>query len=191
MEDEDFEKPQISKRKIAGFFFIFLVIAWGASTLAGTITINANNRIEFGQGVYNLKACDSFVQLDPRSGSGANLTKVQFLDLSGFDKKKCKNKYFAIRFQSNGTNLALFSNGSKRVVLRVDTADEPNVSLVYIYGDTPGSDIPAIGDGLQRLTYSSSTGAYTVEFLNPIVTVSSVTGTTFESAGTFNSLSSD
>ena len=189
MEDEDFEKPQISKLKIAGFFFIFLVIAWGASTLAGTITINANNRIEFGQGVYNLKACDSFVQLDPRSGPGGTL--VQYLDVSGFDKKKCKNKYFAIRFQSNGNNLVLFSNGSRRVVLHVDNSDEPNVSLVYTYGDTPGSDIPAIGDGLQRLAYSSSTGVYTVEFLNPIVTVSSVTGTTFESAGTFSSLSSD
>ena len=189
MEDDDFERPQISKRKVLALFFVFLAIAWGASTLAGTITINANDRVEFGQGTYNLKACDSFVRLDPRSGTGANLDKVQYLDLSGFDKKKCKNKYFAIRFQNNGTNLALFSNGSKRIVLHVDNSNEPNVSLVYTYGETPGSDIPATGDGLQKITYSS--GVYTVEFLNPIVTVSSVTRTTFESAGAFNSLSSD
>ena len=186
MEDEDFERPQISKRKVTGLFFVFLAIAWGASTLAGTITINANNRIEFGQGVYNLKACDSFVRLDPRSGSGGTL--VQYLDISGFDKSKCRNKYFAIRFQNNGTDLALFSNGSKRIVLHVDDLENPTVSLVYTYGIDSGKDIPADGDSLQKITYA--TGVYTIEFLSPIITVSSVTGTTFESAGTFNSLRS-
>lgn len=107
MEDDDFERPQISKRKIALIFATLLGIAYLASTFAANISINSNNRIEFGQGIYNLKACDSFVGINLRSGSGANLDKVRFLDLSGFDKTKCKNKFFTIKIQKNGVDLNL------------------------------------------------------------------------------------
>ena len=109
MDDEDFERPQISKRKIFTTFTVLLTCAYLATTIAANITFNSNNRVEFGQGVYNLKACDSFVGINLRSGSGANLDKVRYLDLSGFDKAKCKNKYFSIRLQKNGTNLNLIN----------------------------------------------------------------------------------
>ena len=111
MEDEDLRAP-ISRLRLFITFLVLLTVSWAASTLAGTITLNSNNRIEFGQGVYNLKACDSFVGINLRSGSGANLDKVRFLDLSGFDKTKCKNKFFTIKLQQNGNDLNLINFGS-------------------------------------------------------------------------------
>lgn len=108
MEDEEFREP-ISKVRVFVAFLALLAISWSAFTLAGTIRLNSNNRIEFGQGVFNLKACDSFVGINLRSGSDTNIDKVRFLDLSGFDKSKCKNRYFTIKLQNNGSDLDLIN----------------------------------------------------------------------------------
>ena len=106
MLDEYDERPRVSKRKTLAIFAALLAISLIASTLASSIKINGLNRIEFGQGVYNLKACDSFVNLSfDGNGSG----KMQHMYLAGFDKTKCKNKYFTVKVQKNGVNLDLFS----------------------------------------------------------------------------------
>ena len=130
------------------------------------------------------------MNLNLRSGAGADLTKVRYLDLSGFDKVKCKSKYFTIRLQGSGGNLNLFnylestpSVTSSKLVLHVDNAANPSVYLVYTYGASEGTDINVAGDAYQKLTYSA--GVYTVEFLQPIVNSSDVTGTTFESNSTY------
>lgn len=109
VDDEEFEAPRLSKSRAVVAFIVLLAISFIASTLAGTIRINSNNRVEFGQGLYNLKACDSFVGINLRSGSGANLNYVKYLELSGFDKTKCKNKFFTIKLQGSGSNLNLFN----------------------------------------------------------------------------------
>ena len=106
MLEEYEERPRVSKRKSLGIFGLLLTLSLIASTLASSIKINGLNRIEFGQGVYNLKACDSFVNLS-FDGNGAGY--MQHMYMSGFDKTKCKNKYFTIKVQKNGNNLDLFS----------------------------------------------------------------------------------
>ena len=68
MDYEDQPSNKLPPRKALLYFVLLLTISILASTFAGTITINSGKRIEFGQGVYNLKACDSFVNLNLRSG---------------------------------------------------------------------------------------------------------------------------
>lgn len=109
MFEEEYLKSGYSPRKRIAYYVFFLIFVLIVSTLATTININFGNRIEFGQGVYNLKACDSFIQLNLRNGSGDELSKVKYMDLSGFDKSKCKNRFFTLRIQGNSGNLGLFS----------------------------------------------------------------------------------
>ena len=201
MEDEDSERSVLPKRKIALYFSILLAIAYLASSLAANITLNGSNRIEFGQGVYNLKACDDFVRVNlsyTAYDSGSNSYLLNQIQLSGFDTSKCKSKYFAIKLTGTSGALDIIHYPSvnpttvaNKIVIHVD--ENAVAHLVYTY--TPaspdtgsiGGDIPVAGDQFQKITYSS--GIYTIDLLHPYLQTNVVTGTTFQSAASYAALS--
>ena len=79
-----------------------LVAMMGMSTtLAGTITIGTNNRVEFGQGLVATAACDSAITLTPTSsftntGNSLDTFTVNTLTLSGISQD-CLGKVFVIK----------------------------------------------------------------------------------------------
>ena len=181
MDDEDFERPQISKRKIFTIFTVLLTCPYLATTIAANITFNSNNRVEFGQGVYNLRVCDDFINIDlgATAVDGNGISKVNRIIVNGFDSLKCKNRNFTIKvFKDNeSTPSDLFSiaspNKANRVKISVNEAGV--VTLINMAGENVGAD-----DTYHSIIYSS--GIYTIIFSNPLLTVPLVKLTTIESA---------
>ena len=181
MEDEDFERPKPSKRLLILVFSLFLTIAYLAYTFAATITINANNRIEFGQGVYNLRVCDDFININlgATSVDQGGTSKVNRLIINGFDSMKCKNRNFTIKiFKANSETPAdLFNiaspNKANRVKITVSATGA--VTLINMADQNVGT-----GDSYHSIAYAS--GVYTITFVDPLLPVPDVSRTTIESA---------
>lgn len=195
MEDDEEVVKKVPKRKVVLIFSILFGLGYVASTLAANITINSNNRVEFGQGVYNLKACDDFVRINLNYTSYDSQTatyKLNQIQLSGFDTSKCINKFFAIKILgSNSTPLDIIHDPvnspttvTQKIVLHV--LNDASVRLVYTYGGSEGSDMSTGGDSYQNVSYSS--GIYSINLLVPYLDTGQVTGTTFQSAGVYASL---
>lgn len=96
-----------------------LVAMMGMSTtLAGTITIGTNNRVEFGQGLVNTAACDSAITVTPaasfsNTGSDSDTFTVTSITLSGIEggataaSSNCMGKYLTVRAYAGSSGTAL------------------------------------------------------------------------------------
>ena len=67
-EDEEFDGDEAIHRRRSRRFklsvgAILIVLAGIATTVASNITINSKGSTEFGQGLFTLKACDSWLSL--------------------------------------------------------------------------------------------------------------------------------
>lgn len=96
-----------------------LVAMMGMSTtLAGTITIGTNNRVEFGQGLVATAACDDAITVTPatsftNTGSDADTFTVTSLRLTGIKggasaaSSNCMGKYLTIKAYAGTSGTAL------------------------------------------------------------------------------------
>lgn len=181
MDEEEADNPKIPKSKVLLIFSILLTISYIASTFAANITLNTNNRVEFGQGVYNLKACDDFINLSlgATAADTNGISKVNRIFINGFDKSKCKNRNFTIKiFKVNSSvpeNLFNIGGGNTANRVKISVSDAGIVSLINMSESDVGS-----GDSYHSLSYSS--GTYTVTFVDPLLSVPDVSRTTIESA---------
>ena len=119
-----------------------LVAMMGMSTtLAGTITIGTNNRVEFGQGVVNTAACDDAITVTPSasfSNSGQSLATDTFtvtqLVLSGIKggaaaaEDNCMGKYFTLKAYAGSSSTPMTfpvdtGTASTSLKFRIPTTD--------------------------------------------------------------------
>jgi hypothetical protein len=120
IENEEVDKPL--KRglgkgaKVAIGLALLIIVPAVATTLAGTITINSDSDIAFGQGVVQAVACDSEITLTPTTSvvnvAGAGSFKVQTIELSGI-ADNCSGKTFKVQaFGDTGAALTLSALGA-------------------------------------------------------------------------------
>jgi hypothetical protein len=159
------------------------------TTLASTLTINTNNRITFGQGVYQIRACDgwikiSFEKTDTASGvmdNGSLVQAVSAVNIDSFNSQACKNTNFKIKLFKTGVATALDlysqedSTASNQVWLSVD-----NSGVVTLL-DTGGTNLGEFGDTAVGLGMDSETGRYTIYFFTPLQPAANVDSYTVES----------
>jgi len=174
------------KKFLIGLALVFVTVG---TTLATTLTININNRVTFGQGIYQIRACDgwikiSFEKTDTASGVMDNGTRVQAVsavNIDSFNSLACKNTNFKIKLFKTGVSTALNlytqedSTPSNQVWLSVD-----NSGLVTLL-DTSGTDLGEFGDTAVGLGMDSDTGRYTIYFFTPLQPASNVNSYTVES----------
>ena len=98
------EEEQPRRRNALFWAGLGLLIASISATLSATITINTDNRVEFGQGVKYLNACDDWIQIVPRTGTGDELDYVKYIDIKGLDTNRCKSVNLAISMYSTGVS---------------------------------------------------------------------------------------
>ena len=165
--------------------------------LAQTITLNTNGRVEFGQGVVTLKACDSFISisLSPStatfSGTKANgdsyvnASRVKNIKFSGLDTKACAGKRIKIQLfdNINVTGMNLFSDAGSisvnQAILVVDpdkaVARADAITLLNGMGQNIG-----YYDSYQFLDFDPDTAVYTLIFSSPLALMSDVYRLTVE-----------
>ena len=159
-------------------------------TLTARLTINTNNKLNFGQGIYKIKACDGWINInlqktDTAGGvlyGGSMVEAVNAIDISGLDTNACKNTNFKIKvFQTgNSTPLSLYTenasnDSSSQVWLKI------NGSGTMTILNTSGVDLGQYGDDYVALSQDPSTKVFTAYFFTPLAAANLVNSFTIES----------
>ena len=205
--DEEFTEDIETSKRPRRFVGIFLVaIGLVATTVAANISLN-NGRIEMGQGVYRITACDQWIGigLNPTAATYDGKSRIASMDLIGLDPRLCKNVVFRIKMFKNtdlNTPLAIFEG-----VTGTDTATATttigNVNQISLY-DTATVSYPTttynyyaaraltlingagvnVGnrDDYHRVLYSAASGVYGIIFATPLCLMEDVDKITIESA---------
>lgn len=204
MIDQDYDEGYhddipARKKKSPNFIIGFGLLAMSVVgfTLAANITIGNGNRLEFGQGLYQITSCDQWVgiKLNPTAASYGGQSRVANINISGLDVLNCGNNVdFRIQLlDSSSAILPIFSDASglvDRLLLNVNTLngqDRRNALSFYNgYGVLVTSSISGNNgyayDTHQYLSYNSNTGVYTILFNSPQATMSAVNSLTVQSA---------
>lgn len=187
-----------------GIFAVLLGLL--GTTLAANISLNDGQRKEFGQGIFQIKACDQWVGIGLTAGSGSENQYVKNLKLYGFDPRLCVGRVFKIKLFPTGSTTALnlyldesttagFTDTSTSLsVLDTSTAFSTSYPAYpgYTVYESWASDALTLNNkwgtniGWQNaylsIDYTQSTGIYTVIFTYPRAVVTQVASVTIESA---------
>jgi hypothetical protein len=186
-----------------GFRFILglLLISLVGTTFAINVTINGNNRVEFGQGVYRITSCDQFVNVALKSSSAFEdgLSRVGSIELSGLDVARCANTSIRLRLYdaSNPAPMNIFNNiaytsrgtsypcctetGTSVVMVVAANATQATAAQSVTLISPSGRSI-GYGDRHESIRYESTTAIFTVTFSSPLAIMRDVEKTTLESA---------
>ena len=190
-----------SKRFRGSKLFIGLSLIFLSATgltLAASFTINSG-RIEFGQGIYKIQSCDQWIAINlvPTEASYDGESRIANVQISGLDATRCRGSNFKIQFYPTGasaTAMPLFSEGTTpidRLLLSVSSdvskVRANAVSFIDGSGRLITANLTEDGSGIafdrwQYLTYTTTSGVYSVSFTRPLATVSAVTSLTVQSA---------
>ena len=186
--------PEENRRRFRGFdrrlFSITALLLMISTTFAVNINLNENNSIEFGQGIYQIRACDQFISLEFKSTASVNgFSRVGNIVFKGLDIDKCKGTAMRLRIYKTGesTSLPLYENASKtesgtavimvisKTASRATAADD--VTLV----NNRGVNIE-YGDSMQAIDYDPANGNFMVSYAYPLAEMRYVNSVTLESA---------
>jgi hypothetical protein len=198
------ERPGTFSRRLIGIILIALGLV--GTTVAANISLS-NGRIEMGQGVYRIKACDQWVGIGlyPTAAIYGGKSRVQTVELIGLDPRMCRNVIFRIKMFDNDfplVALPLFY-GVTGANNSTDTATVGNVTQLSIY-DTATVSYPAVSydnyarralslvnqadvnvgynDGYHSISYVAATGVYRIFLNQPRALMEEVDRITIESA---------
>ncbi len=198
------ERPGTFSRRLIGIILIALGLV--GTTVAANISLS-NGRIEMGQGVYRIKACDQWVGIGlyPTAAIYGGKSRVQTVELIGLDPRMCRNVIFRIKMYKNtdlNTSLALFV-GTTTTDTVTATAVEGNVTQLSIY-DTATVSYPAVtydnyarralslvnqanvnvgyNDGYHSISYVAATGVYRINLVQPLAFMEDIDQIRIESA---------
>jgi hypothetical protein len=191
------KKNKFTNSKIALGFGI-LILAFTGLTVAANISLNSG-RVEFGQGIYQIKSCDQWVgiTLVPSQAKYGGLSRVLNVKISGLDALRCRGSNFKIQLYPSGVSPAamkIFTDASgdvDRVLLSISSDNAKTRSNAVSFIDGAGRLVPTttLSDGsgyadddYEFLTYATTNGVYTVAFYLPLATMNTVSSLTVQSA---------
>ncbi len=204
-EDGYSEAPKANRSKRARLNAgIFLLVAGVLSTtLAANISLNSGPKREFGQGIFQIKACDQWVGVGLTTGQGAQNAYVYNVRLIGLDPRLCKGTIFRIKFFPTGSTTAMpmylgagtttATNDSvtattlvTRITNTAYTGTNSTQYHAWAYDavtliDPQGRDI-GYADNYEFIDYNSNNGVYSIIFTYPRAVAAQVASITIETA---------
>lgn len=206
--EEYVDSLEASKRPKRFFAILFITLGLVSSTVAANISLG-NGRIEMGQGLYQIKACDQWVAIGlyPTAATYPEGSRIDTIELVGLDPRLCKDVIFQLKlFDASTAQLPLFTGTivSDTSTSRIDTGTVRTISVydTQTVSYTPGVSTPSYNsyaakaltlvneagvnvgysDSFHRITYFASAGTYRIKLLQPLCPMESVTRVTIESA---------
>jgi hypothetical protein len=178
-----------------------VIISLIGTTFATNVTINGNNKVEFGQGVYRITSCDQFMNVNLKSSNAFDdgLSRVGSIELSGVDVARCANTSVRLRLydSSNPSPMNLFNNiaytsrgtsypcctetGTAVIMVIAANATQATAAQSVTLISPSGRNI-GYGDRHESIRYESTTAVFTVTFASPLAIMRDVAKTTLESA---------
>jgi len=135
------------------------------TTLAGSIVINSNTEIEFGQGIVNTTACDNTITVTPNSKLESGEFLLDNIIISGISDYDCAGKYLTIKVLFDNIPQIIGSSSETACKFRWSANDSwisisggCVVTLAQREGEyftfTPGTDVA--GSLVEKITLESS-----------------------------------
>lgn len=187
MPQDDRRLGRFPKRWVIIIASLFLI----SSTFAINININDNNRIEYGQGIYQIKACDQYVslKLDSTDAYPNGYSRVGDIVFYGLDVEKCKGTALRLRLFRSGvtapsdlyTNMDGTETGTAVIMVISSSATSANFSRSITLVNNKGVNIGRY-DSMQSIVFDKVTGSFTVTFTYPLAEMRYVDNITLESA---------
>ena len=194
-----YEEDEIQRRRKSLLYagLGLLVFAAIGASLAQTITLNTTGRVEFGQGVVTLKACDSFISisLSPSSAtfsgtrangsSYVNASRVKNIRFSSLDTRACAGKRVKVELfdNTNASAMNLFTDADSIAVSKVILVIDPDRNIDRADAITllngKGQNIGYF-DSYQFLDFNPDNASYTLIFSSPLALMSDVYRLTIE-----------
>ena len=195
------EKPGRFSSRGFRWTLIAVIISLIGTTFAINVTINGNNQVEFGQGVYRITSCDQFMNVNLKSSNAFDdgLSRVGSIELSGVDVARCANTSVRLRLydSSNPSPMNLFNNiaytsrgtsypcctetGTAVIMVIAANATQATAAQSVTLISPSGKNI-GYGDRHESIRYESTTAVFTVTFASPLAIMRDVAKTTLESA---------
>jgi hypothetical protein len=195
------EKPGRYSSRGFRLTLVAVIIALVGTTFAINVTINGNNRVEFGQGIYRITSCDQFMNVNLKSSNAFEdgLSRVGSIELSGVDVARCANTSVRLRLYdaSNPSPMNLFNNiaytsrgtsypcctetGTAVIMVIAANATQATAAQSVTLISPSGRNI-GYGDRHESIRYESTTAVFTVTFASPLAIMRDVAKTTLESA---------
>ena len=195
------EKPGRFSSRGFRWTLLAVIISLIGTTFAINVTINGNNQVEFGQGVYRITSCDQFMNVNLKSSNAFDdgLSRVGSSELSGVDVARCANTSVRLRLydSSNPSPMNLFNNiaytsrgtsypcctetGTAVIMVIAANATQATAAQSVTLISPSGKNI-GYGDRHESIRYESTTAVFTVTFSSPLAIMRDVAKTTLESA---------
>ncbi len=195
------EKPGRFSSRGFRLTLLAVIISLVGTTFAINVTINGDNRVEFGQGIYRITSCDQFMNVNLKSGNAFadGYSRVESIELSGLDVARCANTSIRLRLYdaTNPTPMDLFTNiaytsrgtsypcctetGTAVVMVIAANATQATAAQSVTLISPSGRNI-GYGDRHESIRYESTTAIFTVTFASPLAIMRDVAKTTLESA---------
>ena len=195
------EKPGRFSSRGFRLTLLAVIVSLVGTTFAINVTINGNNRVEFGQGLYRITSCDQFMNVNLKSGNAFadGYSRVESIELSGLDVARCANTSIRLRLYdaSNPAPMDLFNNiaySSRGTSYPCCTETGTSVIMVIAANATQATAAQSVtlispsgrnigtGDRHESIRYESTTAVFTVTFASPLAIMRDVAKTTLESA---------
>jgi hypothetical protein len=195
------EKPGRFSSRGFRLTLLAVIVSLVGTTFAINVTINGNNRVEFGQGLYRITSCDQFMNVNLKSGNAFadGYSRVESIELSGLDVARCANTSIRLRLYdaTNPAPMDLFTNiaytsrgtsypcctetGTAVVMVIAANATQATAAQSVTLISPSGRNI-GYGDRHESIRYESTTAVFTVTFASPLAIMRDVAKTTLESA---------
>jgi hypothetical protein len=131
------DEPKEKGAKSFKIGVVLLLLATITSTLAANISVNQNNRLEFGQGVYTVAACNGWIQIEVSYGETVGgYSAISGFVLQGIDPVQCASSTLTFKFfeaTDPPTLLPLYATTSE------SPTPEDKVSQVSLAIDSSGN----------------------------------------------------
>jgi hypothetical protein len=196
------ERPARRLRAQRNFIIFAVILGVLGSSFAANISLSGG-RTEFGQGIYQIKACDQWVGIGLTVGANTQSNYVKTVRIYGLDPRLCKGNIFRIRLFPTGSTTALDmykgagttsaatdSVTATTLVTRITntayTGSNQSAYESWAYDavtliDPQGRDI-SYGDTYQTIDYAISSAVYTIFLTYPLALAAQVSSVTIESA---------
>lgn len=196
------ERPARRARAQRNFIIFSVILGVLGSSFAANISLSGGRK-EFGQGIYQIKACDQWVGIGLTVGANTQSNYVKTVRLYGLDPRLCKGNIFRIKLFPSGstTPLNMYKGAgatsalsdsvtATTLVTRITnssyTGSTQSAYEAWAYDavtliDPQGRDI-SYGDDYETIDYAVNTGVYTIYLTYPMALAAQVSSVTIESA---------
>ncbi len=163
---------------IAGL--LITILTGIGSIFAGNFSMgNASSAVEFGQGVYQIEACDDWVRVNISTGAtgefGApeGLSALTGVVISSLDTRACAGTEFTIAaFDEENNPLPIYrTDGLSGMCSDIGCAGPTEIKLQIDNAGNLTSSIPA---SLYLIDQNPMTADFTITFVNPAILANSV-----------------